>query len=435
MNPDKTSPRPNGTKPLILAVGALLGLVVLFGLLLRATETRVSGLPTSQAELPSDSAAITTEVSIQPVLDLQFPGAAAPVRNKLAALQEKLRKNENDSKAMAAIAMTLMAHELKPAAIPSLEVLQTRQPDKYEWPYLLGHCRMFTDPDQAAVDFRRATKLAPENVAAYMMLAEVFLANGRLDEASKLLGDTLPDRVKRHPWVAWQQSRLFMLLKEYEKCEQQLQKLRKSGIVSRSLLRQLLMVKRRIDRDADLTALNKELADCPDELLSWECPVMVAVAQEKVDTQTVLALAQAQLTRNNFRGAIDVFKKAMAEQPNSPELMFYLAQLWLQSGDAERADAILQVASEFEQNSLRILLLRTRIAIIRKDWDLAQEMCDKSMTVKRDSAESWYLQAEIQKQQNQLSEAQTSVAEALRLDPERQDALKLQKELAAKPPT
>jgi tetratricopeptide (TPR) repeat protein len=290
---------------------------------------------------------------------------------------------------------------------------------------------MFTDPDTAAANFERAAGLQPDYVPAQMLLVEILLAGGQTSRAQHRLEQDLPVSIQNHPWVAWQKSRLACVLGKFSQSEQLLEQLRSQGITSKSLLRQLLMVRHRTQKDVDLKPLTDELAACPQELLVWECPVLQEVRAEKLDYQNVLNSAQACLAKNDFRGALDVFRKAMESDPESPELMFNLAQLWMQAGDLDRADGILQVAETFERGSLRILLLRSRIAVMNRKWSSAKDLCEQAISLKPDSAEAWYVMAVMQNEQKQLDAAKESVNHALRLDPMHPDARRLSRELGS----
>ena len=157
-----------------------------------------------QVPTKPDSSARTEAESIAPILQMTFPSAAKPVQNKLNAKISRLKAHPDDSIALGSLGMTLMAYELKTAAIPCFELMAQREPKDFRWSYLLGHCRMFTDPDTAAVNFQRAAELNPNFVPAQMLLVEVLLAGGRTKEAQHRFEKDLPASIQNHPWVAWQ---------------------------------------------------------------------------------------------------------------------------------------------------------------------------------------------------------------------------------------
>lgn len=324
-----------------------------------------------------------------------------------------------------------MAHELRKSAIHCFEVLATREPTEFRWPYLLGHCHMFAAPEVAIANFERASELQPDYVPAQMMLTEVLLANGLTAKAGQRLQNEIPENVRRHPWSAWQESRLECMVGNFAKSEELLEELHSKGIVSRSLLRQLMMVRRRTHGESDQKQLEQELVACNQELLVWDCRVIREVQAEKLDTQIVIENAQNCLARRNLQGAITIFRKAMELDPESPELMVNLGRLWLQVGEFNRADEVLKLAQTFEQASLRITLLRARIAIIQQDWPKASQLCDQAVCLKPDSSEAWYVTAVMQKQQELLDDAKDSVQHALQLDPVNPDARRLSSELAS----
>ena len=288
---------------------------------------------------------------------------------------------------------------------------------------------MFVAPEVAIAEFQRACELQPDNVPAQMMLTEVLLANGLTAEAQQRLQEEIPESVRQHPWAAWQESRLECMLGNYEKSEELLEGLRSKGIVARSLLRQLMMVKRRTRGGVEQEQLSQELAACSQELLIWECRVIQEVQAEKLDTQIVIANAQSCLARRDLRGAIDVFRKAMEVDPDSAELLVNLGHLWLQVGELDRADEVLKSAQKVEQGSLRITLLRARIAVMKREWPNAKELCQQAIALKPDSSEAWYVMAVMQNEQKLFDEARASVTHAMKLDPLNPDARRLSTEI------
>jgi len=290
---------------------------------------------------------------------------------------------------------------------------------------------MFAAPEVAIANFERASELQPDYAPAQMMLTEVLLANGLTAKAGQRLQNEIPENVRRHPWSAWQESRLECMVGNFAKSEELLEELHSKGIVSRSLLRQLMMVRRRTHGESDQKQLEQELVACNQELLVWDCRVIREVQAEKLDTQIVIEDAQNCLARRDLQGAITIFRKAMELDPESPELMVNLGRLWLQVGEFNRADEVLKLAQTFEQASLRITLLRARIAIIQQDWPKASQLCDQAVCLKPDSSEAWYVTAVMQKQQELLDDAKDSVQHALQLDPVNPGARRLSSELAS----
>ena len=403
---------------LIIGVCPLLGLATVLFLAMRSNPV-------------SKSSRIDDSQSLALILQMTFPGAPKPVQSKLGILVRQLKETPEDNQTLGTLGMTLMAHELRKAAIPCFELLATREPEEFRWHYLLGHCQMFVAPETAIAEFQRASELQPDYVPAQMMLTEVLLANGLTTEAQQRLQKVIPHSVTQHPWAAWQKSRLECMLGNFEKSQELLEGLHSKGIVARSLLRQLLMVKRRTSGGNEQPQLERELAACTQELLVWECRVIQEVQAEKLDTRIVIANAQSSLARRDLRGAIEVFRKAMEVDPESPELMVNLGHLWLQVGELESADEVLKSAQTVEQGSLRITLLRARIAVMKRNWPNAEELCEQAIALKPDSSEAWYVMAVMQNEQRLFDDARNSVKHALKLDPVNPDARRLSTELAS----
>ena len=367
---------------------------------------------------------------LEKVLSLDFSGPPRPLRTKIQLLQSRILEEPQDSKAIAALGIVLMAHELKSAAIPCFEVLAQGETDDFRWPYLLGHCRMFIDPDRAVDNFATAVRLNPAYLPARMMLIEVLLASGSLDIAEQMLTEQTPDDMRQHPWYQWQASRLAYLQGDFAEAERFLEQLRARKVVSRSLLRQLILVKRRTSGDTNLQLLKDELSACPQELLVWECPVMRAVQTERLDFQSVMSNAQAYLSKGDVQKAIGAYRDAVAENPESVELIIQLAELWLYLGEVERADGALTAAAELEHGSLRILLLQCQVDISLKQWKAAEEHGRAALLLKPDSAEAISLLAVIADEQGDRREAEDLVRVALQLDPLHPRARKLASQFA-----
>lgn len=330
--------------------------------------------------------------SVDELIQLDLSRAVPSVRKELTRLIQLVRESPADAEAWGDLGISLLAHQLNEPAAKCFRIAAEKQPDEYQWPYLIGHALMFMDWGMSAIAFERAATLKPDYVPAHMQMVEILMKSGRLEEANARM-EQLPEAVSEHPWATWQRSRLTFLQGDYETSHAQAKKLYDDGRVSREVLRHLMKVKRRIDPDANLYHIKRKLDECRVEELSWDCPILRFVNSMKVDHEAAVLTARELLAKGNARDAMNIYRVVLKSDPESPEVLFQLGQAWYQLGDLKRADATLQQAGRFEPNSFRISMLRTEIAVKLRQWDVAKSRVEEAMSVKTDSAQAYYLLA------------------------------------------
>lgn len=231
------------------------------------------------------------------------------------------------------IGMTLAAED--PASADSargaFETLRQQRPDDPQALLALGQLQMTqNDFAAAAVNFRQATQLRPDQRVAFALLVEALFRSGQEDEALS----ALTDLVRRFPDAAEQRIRLARMLEERGKHQEALAALADAP-GAQSGDPEILRTKALIEYQAgDLTAalatLDRALAD-PE-----------GVDEERGSARYLRALVLASLARND-EAAIEL-EGLRVRAPDSADLARMLARVRERQGDWREAARILSDA-------------------------------------------------------------------------------------------
>ncbi len=116
-----------------------------------------------------------------------FDNFGPGIRDQVRKADEEARKNPNDAGAVAQLAMVLQTYEDHELAAVVYRRALKLQPDEFRWRYLLATClSAIGKHSEAAATFRQALQQKPNYLPAQLKLADSLLAMNELEESRKL---------------------------------------------------------------------------------------------------------------------------------------------------------------------------------------------------------------------------------------------------------
>lgn len=229
-------------------------------------------------------------------------------------------------------------------AMAGVDAILAKSPKNFEaWKLkgdLLLHLK--NQPDEALVSFRKSVEVRPDYMAGHASAVRVLFQQNKLDEVDRQLA-SLKAIAPNHP-----QTKFF---------EAQLAYQRKDFKLARNLLQQVL-------KSAPNNALGLQLAGATE--LALNSPLQaesylskaVQLAPQMTMARRLLAATYAR-TGNTAR-AIATITPGLANEPVDPELLTLAGEVYLQSGDAKKAEEFFAKAIKQDpQNARR----RTALAV------------------------------------------------------------------------
>jgi tetratricopeptide (TPR) repeat protein len=158
--------------------------------------------------------------------------------------------------------------------------------------------------------------------------------------------------------------------------------------------------------------------------------------QKKLDqsqqeiTDSFTAQADEKLARGDLKGAIDLYRQAVASSPKDPTVAYKLALALDKSGDTEGERAMLEQAIRIDPN---MALAENQLGYLAsQEGDSASAEKHFRLAVKAAPyyTQAWISLAAVLGMQARMPEAREAIATALKLDPTNADAMQLSQALS-----
>jgi tetratricopeptide (TPR) repeat protein len=139
--------------------------------------------------------------------------------------------------------------------------------------------------------------------------------------------------------------------------------------------------------------------------------------QNADDPVALVALARVSAVRGNADDGIKRLEKLLAQDPKQPEALAYLAVLWNDKGDSERALLLARRAVGLGARVAQNDAMLGDDALLRGDLDEALRFFDRSVAQNAKLAVAWLGRGRVLRAQAQLADAEDAFARAVELAP------------------
>ncbi len=321
-----------------------------------------------------------------PVID--SAGVDPVVWRALAAARAEVERAPQSARAWGRLGMVLLAHQFRSEAVVCLARAEQLDPQDARWPYYQALAVQRADPDSAIAYLRRAVAAGPENQGPRLLLAELLLQGGHLDEAETLYCAVLsrePDDSRAHlglAQVAFERDDLAVCLEHLQQAKTD-PHTRKAAHVFLAEVYQ-----RRGDRAAAEKVL-REGQELPDDA-PWPDPLYDAVRELAVGHLEVITRAAALLQEDHAEQAVPLLQRAAEDYPESSWACLLLGRAWLRLGDFAAAQKALREAVRRDPHSVEGHFYLGVVLSEQKDFAAAMPYFRKTVQLKSDHALAWY---------------------------------------------
>lgn len=265
----------------------------------------------------------------------------------LVAAQEAIEESPRSAAAWGRYGMVCHAHDLFDEAAVAYRQAALLAPDEVRWHYFLGDVlsTVGTDLEGAEAHLRRAVELRPDYGAAHMRLAKALVASGQpgaaaeFETALELDPELLPAK------VGLAQVRLAegRAADAAELLQQVLREQPRNG----RALTSLAQAYTRQGRREEAREVAERARDAADYNL-FPDPLMSQVVAEGVSSNLLWARAKAYLEAGDYTQAILGLRRVVELLPDNPGVHHQLAFAYRETGDRERALRHLEKAVALE---------------------------------------------------------------------------------------
>ena len=281
-------------------------------------------------------------------------GSEPRVAEKLTRLSQAVSADNDNPDVWGRLGSMYLASGLDGEALDCFAVAMQLSPRDFRWPYLSGYALRDQNPDAALASFEAAERLNDNYAALHLRKADLLLRLDRSDEAAAEYRHSL-DLDPRSSHARLGLARIALLENRPEQAldllQQALQLQPGHWEVSRALAQTYSV----LGDDEEARRLNS--GDRPTQVSTEpDDPVVAAVWQEAVDSNTMLVRGADALFSGNPEQAVAEFAEVVALRPDSSEHHRWLADAYAASGRGADAQKSYEDALAIDPESIPALM-------------------------------------------------------------------------------
>jgi tetratricopeptide (TPR) repeat protein len=265
-------------------------------------------------------------------------GADQEVIEIIDQAREEVLRHPSSAAAWGRLGQTLLAHELNPEANVCFAQAEALDPGEPAWPYLQGLNLIVHNPNAGIPCLERAARCKGDRAAVpRLLLAEVLLDQGRLDQAQAVLeqgigGEPAKSRAQLALGrLALVRQRWQVGLDHLKACRDDVHTRKRARLLSAEAYRQLGEGQRARDEQRQALALPEDVP--------WPDPFRAEVQKLERGLRRRYDAVNQLLMANRRQEALTALLQAVEKHPDAPEGWVRLATLWAQSGRFDLAEA------------------------------------------------------------------------------------------------
>ena len=352
---------------------------------------------------------------------LRLEMASPDVARRIQQARDEVIAKPKSGKAWGQLGMIVYAHQFEAATNECLERATRLDPTEFRWPYLLATNLAVSDPEAAAMQFRKAIRLRPDYATAHLRLGDLLSQLERTDEARleleaarRLDGD--------NPRVLVSLARLHLMHGDHATSLALANQAARLAPEVASVHELLSEVHQRLgDREAAVVEL-KIAQQVSQDSLPWNDPIASDVMELRQDANWLVERANVLLAQNQIAEAIQQLRLALSRDQRDPRVFCQLSDLLTKTGKLQDAKTILDVAEKKHPASAMVHFQRGIWQFQRQDFEAASIAFQRAIELKPDYAIAHYNLAQTWIKLNKPDQALNSVQRAIQFRPDFFDA-------------
>jgi len=356
-------------------------------------------------------------LAVLPPIDLA--NAAADVRRAVDESLAAVRADPRSGSAWGELAMVLRAHGLDRSGDEAFRQAEAHDPDEFRWPYLQGLSLENVDPVEAERYLRRAAELNPELALPRLSLAELMIADGRLDEAERELDAALaldegnPRAEQGKARVALERGQPAVSLDWARRAV----RARPDDRMLHELLAQVHF------RLGDTAAAERErlILERMSQEETSDDPYVAQVLLLRRDPTWIALQARTMIEAGRTEQAVEFLGQIIGDHPGDPRFALELARTLGGTGRVDQAAAVLDEAIARQPDAAELRLLRGLVHQQQTQLQLAEQRFREAIERKPDYAEAFAWLARTLRAVGRDDEALEALEQAVRFRPDLAD--------------
>lgn len=338
------------------------------------------------------------------------------VAEAIQQARDKVLRERSSATAWGELGEVLLAHEFNREANRCFQQAESLDPHEPTWPYLQGLNLITHDPEAGIPCLQRAVQYCNERqLEPRLLLAEVLLERGRLDEAQSLLDQALATdannlrarlglgrlELLRHNWRAG--------LAHLEACRNDPHTRKRAHTLHAEALNQLGEVEQARDEQ-------RRVADLPEDQ-PWPDAFYVKVLKLRRGLQARFQSVDQLIRSGRIPEAISLMTQTLEKYPSSLEGWMRMGELWHRVRRPDRAEACFKQAVRLSPDLAEGWFRLGCIQVMTRNRD-AEESFRQAIRCKPHYAQAYYNLGQCLKEQGQRDAAAGQFREALRCRPD-----------------
>jgi tetratricopeptide (TPR) repeat protein len=354
----------------------------------------------------------------------------AEVANAVRAARGAVHANPRSADAWGRLGKVLRAHDFDVESNLCFEEAERLDPREPRWPYLRGRTLVQTDPAAGIPCLRRAVERCGDSpLAPHLLLAEVLMEQGRLDEAKSQLEqaarrEPADPRTRLRVRLAW--GRLALMQEDWRGALENLEPCLNDAQARKLALNLRAEAWRQLGEPERARAEQRQAAGLPDDP-GWPDPFVEEVLRLQQGLRPRLAQADAMIRGGRPGEALALLAETVDRYPTSDQVWLLLGEAWSHVGRTDQAqrafEEAVRVAPEAAEAWFRLGVFQARLGRQRE----AADSFRRTIRLKPDHADAHFNLGHRLKMLGDLAGAAEEFRAALRCRPDygaARDALK-----------
>lgn len=273
--------------------------------------------------------------------EIELEGMEPPVVAKIDSLRRAVRLQPENAAAWGRLGMTLYAHDMKEAAMISLQHAAFMDSSDFRWPYLVGYIAASIAPRRALPWLEHSLRVNPRYAPAYIRYGEALFLSGALDRAEAAFRHAVTiDRSLSHAWLGL--ARVAFARNAYTQSLAFLHTALSINPQHGEVYGLMATVYRRMGRRQQAAEALLRARELPAQTLLRE-PVVSQALHEGASSYWHLARGRELFAQARYYAALDEFHKAL-EYQKTAEVYYQIGRAYLALQEDTRARQSFQAA-------------------------------------------------------------------------------------------